>query len=74
MDSKLHKFSFRQLMREFARRLKMPWIRFLITITSKLFALLSPNIFITYDHSAKPDGVGAQIQRVLGIYSLGNSI
>ena len=41
---------------------------------SAMIRVIKPKIALTYDSHSKPDGVGAQIQRVLAIKSLSNNL
>ena len=41
-------------------------------ISLKLLTFMTVNVSLTYDPTRKPDGVGAQLQRILAIYGLCN--
>ena len=57
----------RHLLRNFAGGLKFRLLRVACLI-------LNPKIALTYDASVKPDGVGAQVQRILAIRSLAHHL
>lgn len=57
----------RHLLRNFAGGLKFRLLRVACLI-------LNPKIALTYDASVKPDGVGAQLQRILAIRSLAKNL
>jgi len=70
MDSRERNFQWRVGARKVAGTLQRPYTKFLLDCTGRFFKRFKPNLFLVYDNTAKPDGVGAQVQRVLGIYSL----
>lgn len=46
----------------------------LFRFSKLIIRMLRPNLILTYDNSTKPDGVGAQIQRILAIRSMAQNL
>ena len=46
----------------------------LFRFSNLVISLLKPNLILTYDNAVKPDGVGAQVQRILALRSMASNL
>ena len=70
MDLKIIKGKLRSL-RKSATALRG---RILYRLSHLVVGLLKPNLILTYDNAGKPDGVGAQVQRILALRSMASNL
>ena len=57
-------------MREFFHWIRWLLLKSLVKFSVDLVKIIKPKITLTYDSESPKDGSGAQVQRILGIYSL----